>query len=350
MFGGRTTSGHLADTFEWDGNDWIARPTVIQPAARFGHAMAHDTARQRTVLFGGQLAGWPYLNAETWEWDGATWTQRSSAVSPLARIAAGLAFDPVRNRMVLAGGTNTIFQPYGDTWEWNGTSWTQIIAGGWWPPSHLVWAPSTPFGPRIAGPGLDFGNGNMRAYDGVSWGAWEPSGPALLYMPKYAYDSARDQVVAFGSNGGVAMTTVLGGTPWSATQVGAGCGNPPVQLLAVPTAGPILGATGRALVLNAPTPAFVVTIGFGMTSIGPYGLPLPLDAFGMPGCVLRHSAEIPFLPVFPVAGGLEFALAIPAQMDLIGRTLLMQAYGYAPGQNAAEIVFSNRLDWRIGDV
>jgi hypothetical protein len=38
------------------------------PAARSFHAMAYDSDRSRTVLFGGQVTG-EFLN-DTWEWDG----------------------------------------------------------------------------------------------------------------------------------------------------------------------------------------------------------------------------------------------------------------------------------------
>ena len=39
-------------TWEWDGAHWTARQD-IGVSARFGHAMAFDTIRQRAVLFGG---------------------------------------------------------------------------------------------------------------------------------------------------------------------------------------------------------------------------------------------------------------------------------------------------------
>lgn len=348
LFGGRAGSTYLADTWEWDGNNWLQRITTSQPSPRSGHSMAYDAARQRTVLFGGQFASWPYTSSETWEWNGVAWMPRTS-VGPIARARAGMAFDPLRNRIVLAGGDNgTLGFDLGDTWEWDGTTWFSIPTVGWAPSPHLVWAWSTPFGPRIAGAVLHVPT-QVRAYDGSAWGAWEPSGPSL-YMAQYAYDLARDQLVAFGSNGGVSITTVLGGTPSTAVQVGAGCGSPPLQLNAMPNDGPVLGATGRARIVGSPTAVCAVTIGFTAAMFGPYGLPLPLDAFGMPGCVLRHAAEVPALPVAPVAGGLEFALPIPGQPDLLGRLLMLQAYAFAPGQNAAELVLSNRLDWRIGDV
>src|SRR6478609_11171120 len=49
----------------------------IGPSARFGHAMAYDSVRSRTVLFGGTLFAGDLggdIN-DTWEWNGEFWTQ-----------------------------------------------------------------------------------------------------------------------------------------------------------------------------------------------------------------------------------------------------------------------------------
>src|SRR5260370_15477329 len=73
------------------------------PPPLAAHAMAYDSARGVSVLFGGSstIGG---LSSATWEWDGTNWTQRAIATSPPARVWAGVAFDSVRNRIVLVGG------------------------------------------------------------------------------------------------------------------------------------------------------------------------------------------------------------------------------------------------------
>ena len=43
---------------------------MASPLARSGHAMAYDSVRQRVLLFGGFQM--PNLYAEAWEWDGTT--------------------------------------------------------------------------------------------------------------------------------------------------------------------------------------------------------------------------------------------------------------------------------------
>ena len=53
LFGGYGDSGGLADTWEWDGSTWVERTPATSPPARSGHAMAYDSQRGRVVLFGG---------------------------------------------------------------------------------------------------------------------------------------------------------------------------------------------------------------------------------------------------------------------------------------------------------
>lgn len=87
--------------------------------------MAFDSARAVTVLFGGHNGPpmGPRL-ADTWEWDGTTWTQRTSPTSPPARLGFAMAYDSARAVTVIFGGIGDA-GPLGDTWEWDGSAWTQ---------------------------------------------------------------------------------------------------------------------------------------------------------------------------------------------------------------------------------
>src|SRR5262249_57521775 len=84
------------------------------------HALAYDSVRHLTVLFGGSAGGAP--SDETWEYDGLAWTHRTPAASPPARLAHAMACDAVRARTVLFGGL-VASSPANDTWEWDGTTW-----------------------------------------------------------------------------------------------------------------------------------------------------------------------------------------------------------------------------------
>ncbi len=74
--------------------------------------MAYDAATGTVVLFGGNdLFG---ALADTWTWDGTTWTQRHPATSPSARTSASMAYDAATGTVVLFGGGHGIL----GTWTW----------------------------------------------------------------------------------------------------------------------------------------------------------------------------------------------------------------------------------------
>ena len=89
---------------------------VSGPSPRYGHAMAYDSARGVTVLFGGTTGG-----NETWEWNGAAWTQRFVS-GPSPRQGHMMSFDTARGVIVLFGGYPGVTNH--ETWEWNGSAWT----------------------------------------------------------------------------------------------------------------------------------------------------------------------------------------------------------------------------------
>ena len=64
----------FGDLWQWDGAQWTEIPlTGPTPGKRFGHAMAYDAERGRTVLYGGFQDG--KALGDTWEWDGTQWKQ-----------------------------------------------------------------------------------------------------------------------------------------------------------------------------------------------------------------------------------------------------------------------------------
>lgn len=309
MFGGSVFG--FADTWEWDGTNWIPRVSLHYPPGRSTHAMAYDAARQRTVLFGGQSRG--VVNQDTWEWDGTDWTQMASG-GPPARARQTMVWWPTTQRVLLFGG----MQPglgafaFADTWTWDGTTWTQLVT---------TTAPS----PRV-GMAASFHQG----YGLVLFGGRDmpSSGPTTWF----------DQTFLFG--GAVALAAIFG----------QACGTPPLLLQPAANSRPLLGTVARAVITNAPSSATLIAAGSSGGVLGPFALPLPLSGFGMTGCWLSQSAETLGLPVAPVAGGYEFAAAVPSSVSLLNALVYLQAYALAPGQNPAGIIASNALVWRCGDL
>ena len=89
--------------------------------------MSYDGRAGRTLLFGGQFFAASRL-ADTWQWDGQSWTQVND-IGPRARSEAAMAYDDQRQQTVLFGGTSGSVA-FNDTWEWNGEDWTQVADGG----------------------------------------------------------------------------------------------------------------------------------------------------------------------------------------------------------------------------
>ncbi len=138
VFGGLNASGGLADTWEWDGSGWRDRTPAdpaSSPSARRS-AMAYDPERGVVVLFGGSDDQNHVYVDDTWEWDGLTWTRRcdgeppedTCASVPNARFMHAMAYDPVRRVVVLFGGDwiEDGHHYLQDTWEWDGVAWTEV--------------------------------------------------------------------------------------------------------------------------------------------------------------------------------------------------------------------------------
>jgi hypothetical protein len=199
LFGGDSLGGTLfGDTWEWDGAFWVQLEDT-GPAPRSGHVLAYDSARGRVVLYGGAV---PALRGDTWEWDGQAWTQIEDT-GPEARQGHGLAFDASRSRTVLFGGEAAGPALRGDTWEWDGQAWTQVQDTG--PPvrtSHAIAYDSAQ--QRVIVYGGDTGGatnaGDTWAWDGSTWTEIEDIGPGPLADSAAAATAAT--VLLFGGMAG----------------------------------------------------------------------------------------------------------------------------------------------------
>lgn len=119
LFGGHDGLAPVAQTWEWDGNNWIFAPVTNAPPRRMYASMA--SFQGKVVLFGGITSTFNGVAlADTWEWDGVRWTERHPAVSPPAGFGGVMA--QLGNELILFGGG-----PTNDTWVWDGTSWALRI-------------------------------------------------------------------------------------------------------------------------------------------------------------------------------------------------------------------------------
>jgi hypothetical protein len=223
LLGGTSAYIYNSDIWEWratsDGGTWTRR--VMQtPSARIGHAMAHDSARGITVLFGGYATG-GFASAETWEWNGAVWTQ-SQMSGPLARAGHAMAYDSRRGVTVLFGGYGTSITS-AQTWEWDGQVWIQrMVAGPPFSSGHAM-AYDSDRGVIVVFGGSGAGSGQTWEWDGSGDGTWtqrQVTGPSARYGAAMVYDTSRGVAVLFG--GQPNSTGLFSDETWEFDGSGAG--------------------------------------------------------------------------------------------------------------------------------
>jgi hypothetical protein len=325
-------------TWTWDGVDWTLHPGVLP--SRDSSAMAYDAARQRVVLFGGYGADGPL--DETWEWDGVTWTQRQPATRPPPRHRHEMAFDPIRRRIVLYGGIQG-WSGYGldDTWEWDGTNWSARQPSQRPPPMHGHAMAYDLRRSRVLAYG-GIGRFELWAWDGATWTFVPATDLGPRWLPGFAYDIARDQLVM---HGGLVVPSTFGST-WLFgptiravhQPVGFGCGAQPPVLT---SNAPRLGNSGFVLELLRARP----------NAPSAFGLSLGNQSLGLGGGCTLYLRE-PILPLFGSTNAFGFAsanLPLPPDPLLRGLTLYAQAFVADPQGPVLGTTFSAGRRLVIGD-
>jgi hypothetical protein len=191
-----------------------------RPEPRTGPSMAFDEARNQVVLFGG--SGF----ADTWTWDGKNWMQQHAAVTPPGRTGAGMTYDPDTKSVLMWGGLEANGQA-ADFWSWDGSNWAQIRSANSPPPQGISgWATPAPIltydsnHHRVV---LIRNNGNHPAvpqspdvwtWDGSAW-----SHPTIATAPAIwgtaTYDPALGAVLFFGVDSKMTpQTWTFDGATW----------------------------------------------------------------------------------------------------------------------------------------
>ena len=245
VFGGAGVSGLFADVWALSLTGTPAwtelTPTGTPPSGRCDHTAIYDPVRDRMVVFAGVN---PFLN-DVWALSLAgtpAWTQLTPAGTPASvRSSHSAIYDPVRDRMVVFAGIYKSSPYYlDDVWTLSlaGTpTWIQLTPAGT-PPSARGYhtAIYDPVRDRM----VLFGGSNGSYLDDVwalslgdtpAWTQLTPTGtlPSGRCNHSAIYDPVRDRMVVFGGGGSARFNEVwtlsLAGTPaW--TQLTPG-GTPP---------------------------------------------------------------------------------------------------------------------------
>jgi uncharacterized protein (TIGR03382 family) len=222
LFGGRGWTLTLGDTWVWNGRSWSERKSETSPAPRVGHRMVFDRARGVMVMFGGELSDatnsysvptdptWEW--ADTWEWNGQTWTRRQVANAPTPRSSHGMTYDERRHVSVMYGGGSN------ETWEWNGENWskrTPLVTPGVRSGSAMTYDTQRQRAVMYGGSESGGDESDIWEWDGATW---------TELTPASAIPPRSDAALVFHRVRGVAL--LFGGGPtgddtweWNASEL-----------------------------------------------------------------------------------------------------------------------------------
>ena len=150
-----TTSGAIS-VWEWNGTTggWTQRQASFPTMFSYGlSSLAFDPGRNVLWGFGGVPNSFPISSSDRlWTWNVATTElvdltpAMRPAAWPVARSGAGLAYDVLRDKVMLYGGSVGSFSRR-DFWEWNpaAATWTDLTPSGLSPSGGdtpgIVWPP-----------------------------------------------------------------------------------------------------------------------------------------------------------------------------------------------------------------
>ena len=364
MFGGVGTTGGLADTWLWDGVHWSQAAVTQSPPGRRNGAMTYAPGLGGVFLFGGESFG-PNVASlnDLWLFDGTNWSQVAQPQGPTARRSHTLTYDEARGRLVMYGGYEGSGTPTTELWEYDGTAWqlrpTAINPGPRYGHSmvydslHRV---AVLYGGQINNTTNQYPT-DTWLWNGTGWSQVVGPNPNIRRQAAMAYDTSRSRVTIMGGWGQQLFTYQV---PWSDTftwnsgylstvnTVGTGCGQ---SMDVAPGNSPVLGTTTSIVATTSPgiqaSPWFIA-FGWSRTSLGSFSLPLPLDGYGLPGCLLLQSSDVKAQMVQTSTTTATFGLSIPNWAGLAGLTLYCQSWAFSPGYNPGNTVVSNAVELGFG--
>lgn len=295
LWGGNDGSSSLGDTWEFDGASWLQRSLPQNPPAGRG-MMCYDRVRARIVM-----VLWQSQGTATWEYDGLLWTE-PSILSPSPSYPTPLVFDDRRGVAVMSSGADQVH-------EYDGSSWTTRVLPG--PPWRLFFSLAyDPLrGRTILHGGTDFASyfSDTWEYDGTAWAQQLIIPGPHGYAGVIAFDSWRRRAVVFGGYSPMAGDTYeYDSTGWHLRNVSG----PPVVVdgamvydevrrRCVLFGGRIPGTTtptGATWLHRAIDPAIVSPYGTGCSGVGAVVPLLQEEPYHVPYTGMSFSVRIDDAP------------------------------------------------------
>lgn len=163
--------------------------------------MVYDHSREEIILFGGGDEN-QNLVAETWAWDGETWSLITDS-GPEGRAHFGFVYDPAHEQGLLYGGYGSSVMD--DFWAWNESEWQSINFPGPGSRSHFGMA-SDPDSNALILFGGATSTSTFSSLSDQTWrlanGRWSELDldeiPSPRGSPAMSYDPARKRIVLYG--------------------------------------------------------------------------------------------------------------------------------------------------------
>jgi hypothetical protein len=218
-------------------------PTGISPSPRSGHTSIYDPAADRALIFSGYDGAY-YNDLWSHSFGGAmSWSSLAVAgVLPPPRQGQAVARDPLRQRMLVIGGSTPFGRTLNDVWSMSMTTaptWSQVVADGT-PPGPRAWASAIydPVRDRVLVYGgldlLDQEVWVLSLAGSPTWSQLSVSGvkPPARGRHTAIYDPVRDAMVVYGGTSSEAnplWTLSLSGVPQWSQSTGTGTNPVPRQ-------------------------------------------------------------------------------------------------------------------------
>jgi len=273
-------------TLSLDGSPAWSQSTAPGITPRRGHAAALDSLRNRMVVFGGRDAGSLLLN-DVWSLSltDMAWTALvPHGTPPPKREACSAIADPVRDRLLVFSGAATIAS--NDVWtlDWSDTTWRLLAVAGTKPSAR---SGHTAIYDPVRDRMIVFGGSDATTFLNEIWvlslsgtptwthlvPAGDPPSPRAFHSA--VYDATHDAMVVYGGlpYDGQTWTLTLGTTPaWSPSR-------------------PVLTVSSDHLILPAVTIGDTVSTTIDVSNMGLASL--EITNFELPSIEFQPSVQPP---------------------------------------------------------
>ena len=201
IYGGEIDGWQAEDTWEWDPatHTWAAKTAAsgLVYGGMLGSAMAYDPNRHQVILFGGH-AYYNWGEAGTWAWDGNNWTNITPTSYPPPRFLPAMATDMARSKVVMFGGQNP--NSLNDTWEWDGSAWTQVALSGSGPSARSNAGMAFDVARHVTvlfGGGQGGDHNDTWEWDGAAWKLAHPPTTPSARATSMVYDDSQSRLLFF---------------------------------------------------------------------------------------------------------------------------------------------------------